>query len=159
MMKNKIISGIESSRNLYNRLILIVGPPYSGKTPLLREISQEINAKVLNVNLELSQYLIDMSHRERMMNARNALYEIIQNKYAPEDIVLLDNTEILFDTELALDPLRHLQELARQRCIVATWNGIIEDDSLIYGQIGHREYRKYNSGDIITFTLDKHLSQ
>ncbi|MBP2133990.1 ABC-type histidine transport system ATPase subunit [Methanomicrobium sp. W14] len=154
-MKNKIIQEIERSRTQYNRLILIIGPSDSGKTDLLRKIGQETGSSILNVNLELSKLLLDMSKRQRMLNASKTLYDIIKQNCESEDVILLDNSEILFDTELKIDPLKLLQELARNYCIVATWNGIIEDNSLIYGKSGHPEYRKYNADGLIKFTMDK----
>ena len=155
LMKTEIIKEIENSKNLYNRLILIIGPFGSGKTTLIRNISEEAGRSILNVNLELSKDLLDMSKKQRMLKASNCLSEIINRNYNEEEVVFLDNTEILFDTELKLDPLRLLQDLARYHCIVATWNGIVDGESLIYAKIGHQEYRKYSRKGLITFTMDK----
>jgi len=158
LMKTEIIKEIENSKNLYNRLILIIGPFGSGKTTLIRNISEEAGRGILNVNLELSKELLDMSKKQRMLKTSNCLSEIINrnyNNYNEGEVVFLDNTEILFDTELKLGPLRLLQDLARYHCIVATWNGIVDGESLIYAKIGHQEYRKYDRKGLITFTMNK----
>ena len=155
LMKTKIIKEIENSKNLYNRLILIIGPFGSGKTTLIRTISKEAGPGILNVNLEVSKYLLDMSKKQRMLKASNCLSEIINRNYNEGEVVFLDNTEILFDTELKLDPLRLLQDLARYHCIVATWNGIVDGESLIYAKTGHQEYRKYDTKGLITFTMNQ----
>ncbi|MEA2034482.1 MAG: BREX-3 system P-loop-containing protein BrxF [Euryarchaeota archaeon] len=154
-MKTEIIKEIEKSKNLYNRLILITGPFGSGKTTLIRNISNDAGQAILNVNLELSKYLLDLSKKQRMLKASNCLSEIINRNYNEGEVVFLDNIEILFDTELKQDPLRLLQALSRHHCIVATWNGIIDGESLIYAKIGHQEYRKYDRKGLITFTMNQ----
>ena len=152
-MKNKIIEEIQKSKNRYNRLILIVGPYNSGKTSLLRDIGRDLNNDVININLELSRLLLNMSKKERMFNAQKVLNEIIENNSEEGGVVLLDNIEILFDVEVKIDPLKTLKDLARHYFIVSTWSGRIENDFIIYGQIGHREYRKNPANDLITFTM------
>jgi len=153
-MHNKITEEIEKSRNQYYRLVLIAGPSNSGKTVILHNISQKNGFKILNVNLELSGNLLDLSKKERMLNAEDILNKIISDNYSAEDTVLLDNTEILFDTELKMDPMKLLQNLSRNRCIVSTWNGIVNEDSLIYGNPDHAEYRKYNTKDLIIINTE-----
>ena len=152
-MISEIITEIEKSKNLYSRLILITGSPDSGKTRLLQKVSEETGGKILNVNLELSKYLLNMSKKQRMLKASRCLSDIIDRDYNPDDVVFLDNSEVLFDSELKLDPLKLLQDLARYHCIVATWGGTADGESLIYAKIGHREYRKYNRNDLIVFSM------
>ena len=60
-----------------------------------------------------------------------------------ENTILLDNIEILFDVALKQDPLRLLQGLSRNKTIVVSWNGSIENDFLTYAVPGHPEYRRY----------------
>jgi len=65
------------------------------------------------------------------------------------DVVLLDNIEILFEVALKQDPLRLLQSISRNRTIVATWSGSIEDGHLVYAAPYHPEYRRYEVGDLL----------
>lgn len=153
-MKTKIIKEIEKSANDYNRLILIVGQYNSGKTSLIREIGKELNLDVINVNLELSRNLLDMSKSERMVNIQTIFNTIVEKKSVQDGVVLLDNIEILFDYELKIDPLKILKDLSRYYIVVAIWNGKIENGSVIYGQIGHREYRKYPPNELIIYSMD-----
>jgi hypothetical protein len=153
-MNDKIVTKIEKAKNQYYRLILIAGPPDSGKTTILQDISQKTGSEILNVNLELSGNLLDLSKKERMMKAEKILDEIISARYSADDTVLLDNTEILFDIELKTDPLKLLQNLSRNRSIVSTWNGVVSNDLLIYGNPDHAEYRKYNTKDLIIINTE-----
>jgi hypothetical protein len=70
-----------------------------------------------------------------------------------KDTVLLDNTEILFDPVLQQDPLRLLQQVSRNRTIVAAWNGKFEGGTLIYAEPDHPEYRKYYEVDALICSL------
>ena len=64
-------------------------------------------------------------------------------------LVLLDNTEILFDPALQQDPLRLLQHASRNRTIVASWNGTVDDRYLSYADPGHSEYRRYPTAGLV----------
>jgi hypothetical protein len=77
----------------------------------------------------------------------DVLTEILDS--ADQPVVLLDNTEVLFDPELRQDPLRLLQSLARRRVVVASWAGGLDGADLVYAEPGHPEYRRYPRPDVI----------
>ena len=77
---------------------------------------------------------------------------IVRGGAPPENLILLDNIEILFDVALKQDPLRLLQGLSRNKTIIASWNGSIDKDSLTYAVPGHPEYRRYSSRDLLIAT-------
>ena len=131
----------------YYRLLLVVGPSGSGKTQLLQELSHTISAPKVNVNLELSRRLLELSGKERALQASEHLGAIFDEM--DDNVVLLDNIELLFAHELELDPLRLLQNLSRQRTIVATWNGTVKENHLTYAEPGHHEYHRYPVRDFL----------
>ncbi len=96
--------------------------------------------------------MLDLTERQWVMQAPHLLEDILQK--AEKDIVILDNLELLFDPVLKQDPLRLLQGLSRKRTIVAAWNGITKNDSLIYAEPGHPEYRRYPLHDLIIEILE-----
>ena len=100
----------------------------------------------MNLNLELSRRLLDLTERRRALEVPGALDEIL-GRDTP--LVLLDNTEILFDPALKQDPLRLLQHASRNRTIVASWNGTVGDRYLCYADPGHPEYRRYPTGGLV----------
>jgi hypothetical protein len=126
---------------LYHRLILVVAPSGAGKTAALREVAGQTNSHYINVNLALSRRLLDLSQRQWPIQAPGLLEDIVQGDC--EQVILLDNVELLFDVALQLHPLRCLQTLARQRTIVAAWNGTVTNGLLTYAVPGHPEYRRY----------------
>ena len=122
----------------YQRLVLVVGPPGTGKTAALREVSQALSFPVVNVNLDLSHRLLPYSRNERRRVAGNLLSEVLDRHTA--SVVGLDNLELLFSPELAVDPLRLLQQESRRRCLVATWSGAVVGQDLHYAVPGHPEH-------------------
>ena len=85
----------------------------SGKTRLLRQLSEELRFPLVNVNRELSRRLLDLTERQRTLRLPRLLHEIVDE--ADADVMLLDNLEVLFDAALKQDPLRLLQGLSRGR--------------------------------------------
>lgn len=146
-LADQVIQKIEQATGLYNRLIIIAAPGGSGKTSTLQEVAKRTEAPLINVNLELSQCMLDLTERQRTLAPPQLLAEIINN--ANGNLILFDNIEILFDVSLKLDPLRLLKGLSRNKTVVASWNGSIDNGSLTYAETGHPEYRKYPIQDLI----------
>lgn len=143
----QIISLVEPARELYERLILVVGPPQSGKTLALQQVRESTNAAYLNVNLALARHLLDLDERQRRLMVARRLDELVDD--AGTDPVLLDNTELLFAQALQIDPLRVLQKIATNHTIVVAWNGSVEQAQLSYAWPGHPDYRRYPTRDLL----------
>src|SRR5438876_6609087 len=140
-LAEQIIHTIEQAAQLYYRLILVVAPGGMGKTMALREVANQTEFGYTNINLELSQRLLGLTERQRSLQVFRLLNEIVEENGT--QVVLLDNIELLFDTSLKQDPLRLLQGISRNKTVVASWNGSIENEHLIYAQPDHPEYRRY----------------
>ena len=140
-LSEDVIEKIGEAGTLYYRLALVVGAAGAGKTGALREVAAHLGAPLVNVNLELSRRLLDLTGRQRPLQVRRLLDEIAAG--SGSDVVLLDNLELLFDAALRQDPLRLLQGLSRRRTVAAAWNGSIEGNHVRYDVPGHPEYRRY----------------
>ena len=134
-----ILERIEGAADLYYRLILVVGPGGPGRPRRCRGW-RRTGAPVVNLNPELSRRLLDRSARERALAVPRLLDEVIGRG---RPLVLLDNTELLFEPFLQLDPLALLQGASRDRTLVAAWNGAAGDRHLTCAEPGHPEYRRY----------------
>jgi len=150
-LEDQIIHKLEHAVELYNRLVLVVAPASSGKTSALQAVGKRTGAPMVNVNLELSRRLLDLTERQRALQIPQLLNLIVEQ--AGSDIVLLDNIEILFDVSLKQDPLRLLQSLSRNRTIVAAWNGAITKGMMTYAVPEHPEYRKYPVQDFLVTSM------
>lgn len=132
---------------LYHRLVLVVAPVGTGKTAALQQVHERTAAPLINVNLELSLRMLDFTERQRTLQLPRLLAEILAaNK---TDLILLDNTELLFDISFKQDPLRLLQGLSRNKTVVSTWCGCVQGGNLTYATPGHPEYRRYPIQDIL----------
>lgn len=146
-LAEEIEEKMKASAQLYHHLVLVVALPGEGKTAALLEVSRRTGTPLLNVNLELSQRLLGLTHRQRALQVERLLQDIAQGQ--PGDAVLLDNTEILFDDSLKQDPLRLLQSISRHKEVAATWSGSFDGIFLAYAVPGHPEYRKYPVNDLL----------
>ena len=146
-----ITNALVAAKRHYSKLVLLVGLPGSGKTTLLSSFSKASGLPVHNVNLHVSSSLLDLTKRQRVTHATSVLSDLVSDKNGP---VLLDNTEIIFDQTLALDPIRLLTHLARNVPVVATWSGNYLDGKLTYATLSHPEYRSIDEVDAVIINMD-----
>lgn len=97
---------------LQTKLILLVGEPGSGKTPLLVKLADSRGGQVLNVGVVLGKRLAALPHRQRPLKVNEELKALADDYVCEKDLVLLDNIELLFDQSLKLDPLELLKRHA-----------------------------------------------
>jgi len=148
---DKIKRSLQAAEGLYHRLVLLVGETGSGKTGVLRDIAEEFGTSVINVNLNLSRELLELTAKQRSLRLPDILSQVAGKA---QSLVVLDNIEILFDKGLKQDPLRLLQTISRNRTVVASWNGTSSGGRLLYAENGHPEYRSYDSVDAMIVIMD-----
>ncbi|MGM0653328.1 MAG: BREX-3 system P-loop-containing protein BrxF [Bacillota bacterium] len=149
---DRVIKSIGQATDLYYRLVIIVAPAGSGKTVVLKEMQKRVDASLINVNLELSRLMLDLTERQRALQLNRLLTELINS--SKSDIVLLDNIELLFDINFKQDPLRLLQGLSRKKTVVAAWNGLSDEKYLFYATPDHPEYKKYPLKDFLIVNIE-----
>lgn len=147
---------IEQVASQYHRLVFLVGAASSGKTTTLQIVAKNLGCQLLNVNLELSKKMLELTRTQRSRQVERLLKEVISSE--PGEVVLLDNLEILFDTALELQPLRLLQVLDRNRTIVASWNGSFQGGTLIYAEPGHPEFMQFKQPEALLVSAGKHIN-
>lgn len=147
----KLEEAIHQTESQYFRLVLLAGPPRSGKTTVLQVLSQKLGCVVVNVNLELSKRMLELPRTQRPRQVERLLKDVIAA--VPGQIVVLDNLEILFDTSLQVEPLRLLQVSSRNRTIVASWSGSHRESTLTYGEPGHPEFAQFKQVEGIVITV------
>src|SRR5262245_9858842 len=150
MSANKLQEAIQQAAGQYYRLVLLAGAPRSGKTATLQAVAQQNGYPYLNVNLELSKKLLELTRTQRSRQVERLLKEVIAS--AAGDVVLLDNLEILFDPALEVEPLRLLQVSSRNRTVVASWNGTCKEGTLIYAEPGHPEFIQCKQAEAVVVT-------
>lgn len=142
---------IAQAASQYFRLVILAGAPGSGKTAALQLVAQKTACELVNVNLELSKKMLELTRTQRSRQVERLLKEIIAAQ--PGDVVMLDNLEVLFDTDLEVEPLRLLQVSSRNRTIVASWNGSYIDGTLTYAEPGHPEFAQFKQTEAIVLPV------
>lgn len=157
-LADRIERSAQKAASLRHRLVLVAGPPGSGKTTALRTLRDRTGAPLVNVGLELSRRMLELTERQRALRLAGLLGEIVDEAHtkcveaasasASSRMVLLDNIEIAFDPAFQQDPLKLLQGPARHQVVVAAWPGPVAEGRLAYAASGHPEHRSYPMADL-----------
>ncbi len=150
-MLTQLQGAIQDVSSQYFRLVILAGPPGAGKTNTLQSIGAVLACEVVNVNLELSKRMLELTRTQRARQVEPLLKSVIAA--APGEVVLLDNLEILFDTGLEVEPLRLLQVSSRNRTVVATWSGTYVGGTLTYAEPGHPEFVQFKKVDAVVIPV------
>ena len=151
-LSERIQARLPEAAGLYHRLVLVVGPPRTGKTKALQELAKAEGWVLINVNLKLSELLLELTQKQRAIRVPRLLGDL--SAATSGDVVLLDNVELLFSPELSQDPLRLLQGLSRNRTVIATWCGTFENEYLAYAEPGHPEAKRYARPEAVIVRVD-----
>ena len=154
-LAEQLLHLLPTAAELYHRLILVVAPGGGGKSAALRSVAAWTGTPVVDLNLDLSRRLLEFTERQRKLQASRLVGGLVAEAAARDDasgVVLLDNTEILFDVSLSIDPLRLLEDVSRNWTLVVAWRGRIDVDHLVYARPGHPEYRRYPTGNLVIVT-------
>ena len=141
---------------LNSKLALLIGPPRSGKSGLLAQLSERRDTPVLNVGAVLGRRLLAIPGTRRHLRAADLLKDLADGT-ARQGLLLLDNIELLFDRTLQLDPLDLLKRHAHARRVVAVWPGELRENRLSYATAGHPEHRDYGVDGLVPFLVPSEI--
>jgi len=140
-----VINSLAHVGKNFSKLLILVGPASSGKTQCLHEISERINIPYINLGVDLSKKLIELSSKQQVLRVSGLTKEIISN--VTLDTVLVDNIELLFNPELKIDPVRLLLNCSRNKTLIVAFSGKQVGNSIIYAEPHHLEHRKFEIKD------------
>ena len=149
---DQILRKVEQTAELYHQLLLVVAPAGAGKTTALRDVRDRTGVPLVNVNLQLSCQMLELTERQRALQLPRLLREIVVNDGS--EMILVDNIEVIFDVSLKQAPFRLLRGFSRNKTVVDAWNGTITHDSLTYNAPDHPEYRRYPMRDFLVASPD-----
>jgi len=99
------------------------------------------SAVFVNVGYELSQKLIH--DRIKISQNPNGFFDkLLKDKDGK--IIILNNCEILFDSNLSFDPLSIIKKIATEHRIICMLNANYNQNQITFSKPGHDQYRSYN---------------
>ncbi len=138
-LADRVLGRIVEAASSYHRLVVLVAPSGVGKTHVFQEVSRRVGVPVINLNLTLSESMLELTEQQRILQLPQLVNDLIEAQ--PGSLCLLDNIEIIFDTALQHDPLRLLLGISRNKTVAVTWNGSLSDGHLVYAEPSHPEYQ------------------
>jgi hypothetical protein len=143
-----------ASKSFY-RLVLVAGPPGSGKTSAFNELQVAKGWSLLNLNKVLSERLLDLTSKQRRLRTADLIRDLIEEQ-GDHSVSMLDNIGLLFHPCLHQEPMMALQRASRNRTVITAWQGEVTAGKLIYGSPDHPEYRRLDVKDVQIVTADGH---
>jgi hypothetical protein len=145
---------IDEARKRYHRLVLALGTTSERRSEALTAVAKISGCRVVNLGIELSALLLDVPRKGRATAMAGEIESLIAGQHS--DAVFLDRIEMLFQPELAQDPLRLLESLSRNRVVVASWPGQVDGSNLTYASPGHPEhYQRPCTGLLTVFVPEE----
>lgn len=133
----KIIEEKIEEKNLeYNRFMVLL---WHNNTEI-QILFEEIDSSILNINVIISEQLLDIPPKLQAIKTQQIITEIIRNN--PQKVIIIDNFEILFSPMLKVKPIELFRELSRYKTIIVIWRYSYENNSLIYAVPEHIEYQE-----------------
>jgi len=140
---------IEHSQQQYHHLVLLCNGDWRSRTQVLHTVGLSLNWPYLSVGLPLAENLSPYTPQQRSLHLERELESLLPT----ESGIVLDHLEILFDADLHLNPVALLERLARQRQVLASWPGQLQEKQLVYAEPWHAEYRTHQLGDLLCYAL------
>jgi hypothetical protein len=128
---------------------LVLATVEADSTSHWQEVAAALDGCYLNLNLELSQSLLDVPQRQWPYQAMALIEGLVLSKESGMKVI--HRIEILFDSHLKLDPLKSLQQVARRHNLLVVWPGTYDGRYLTYAEPSHPEYCRYPTKDLIVF--------
>lgn len=124
---NNITAKLEAIKDAKYKLLLIIGQPGTGKSKLIHDYASETGNPILDLNAIFGEEVPEGSDSQYITN----FMEGFLATYTPE-VLLLDNKRVLYSKNSKIDLLSFLKNISEKKVVVATWNGMIEDENLVH---------------------------
>lgn len=140
---DSLSSAITQASRYHEQLVLVTG---AAASHLVGEYSQPNSVPLINLGVEFSEKLLDVSVEDWPKKSAGLFTDLLVRVEAKT--ILLDRIEVIFDRNLALDPLKLLKANSKNITLVAVWPGAKTESALTYAIPNHPEYRCYKQADI-----------
>lgn len=129
MVTLKTVMGVwEKIKGDEENIMFIVGKPGSGKSKLLRGLSENEGWQYIEAKELLNSVIFEVPREGRPERVEELLVEEM-NRY-DADVVILDSIDILFAPILNLKPVEILERISKNHALVVGWKGSVDGDVL-----------------------------
>lgn len=122
-----IESKLAALKNAKYKLLLIVGRPGTGKSKMIQEFSNESGVPILDLNKILGETIPVGKDSDYVYGFLKGFLSTYKQEY-----ILLDKKKILYSSNSNIDIINFLKDISKDKYVVATWNGYVEDKKLIH---------------------------
>lgn len=154
----QLVEAVHTTSHDRHKLVLVLGDFGSGKTPLLRAVSDRVGGEYINLNLQLTERLRQLP-RSRYNDGVTVHREIDQlcGEFSPDDRPLfIDNIELLFSPELGkVNPVDTFKRISRQRPIVLALPARRDGSYAEYSTVDRPDYMHMEIGEYIVINLEE----
>lgn len=132
----KILEQKIEEKNLdYNQFMVLLW-----KNTEIKHLFEEIDSSILNINVIISEQLLDIPSKLQAIKTQQIITEVIRNN--PQKVIVIDNFEILFSPILKVKLIELFRELSRYKTIIVIWRYSYENNRLVYAVPEHAEYQE-----------------
>lgn len=117
------------------RLVWVAGADAPKRTQVIMAVASHLGCPYVSVGRKLSAVLMEVSPNLRAVSAEEAFSDLVRAERA--ETLCLDRIEILFDSSLRLNAPSLVKNVSRRYRLVASWPGILRDQSLCFGPSDH----------------------
>ncbi len=121
-----------------NQVIYVYGEKSSR---FIDRISSQFNIQTISINIPICKNLIDVQKVQYSRYAANVVEDMLNQ--VQDEAVCIKNFEILFHPTLKTNPFILFDNISRNKILFVLWTGRVQNSMLIYGDIGHPEYKEY----------------
>lgn len=161
MTTDRIQQAIDAIQNVSSdrhKLVILLGAFGAGKTKVLKQIANLSGGIYLNLNLELSERLLQLPAKATNDGVTvHRLIDEICDQFSPNgETLLMDNVEILFSPELGkTNPVDTFKRMSRQRPVVIALPAYREGTHAIYSTPDHQDYFPIPLEEYVVIEMDK----
>jgi hypothetical protein len=139
---DSLSSAITQSSRYHQQLVLVTG---SAASNLVNEYHHAHSVPLINLGIEFSESLLVVPVEDWPKKSAGLFTDLLMRQQSKT--ILLDRIEVIFDRNLALDPLKLLKANSKNKTLVAIWPGVKTATALTYAIPSHPEYRSYKQAD------------
>lgn len=143
-----IKSKIDALKDSEFKLLLIVGRPGTGKSKMIQEFSEDTGVPIIDMNKILGEKIPVGKDSNYVYGFLKGFLSTYKQKY-----VLLDKKRILYSSESNIDLIEFLKDISRDKYVVATWNGYVDDGKLIHIRSDQKSNLEYDLASLECATI------